>query len=49
MSEILPFFQGKTGFNNELFYYYLPNLSQEKKQLIGQKIIKFQGVNIQLI
>ena len=44
MSEIVPFFKGKIDFNNELFYYFLPNFNQEKKQLIGQKIIKFKGV-----
>jgi hypothetical protein len=46
MSEVLSLFQRKTDFNNELFYYFLPNFNQEKKQLIGQKIIKFKGVNI---
>ena len=49
MSEVLSLFQRKTDFNNELFYYFLPNFNQEKKQLIGQKIIKFKGVNIQII
>ena len=44
MSEILSLFKGKTDFNNELFYYFLPNYNQEKKQIIGQKIIKFKGV-----
>ena len=44
MSEIIPLFKGKIDFNNELFYYFLPNFNQEKKQLIGQKIIKFKGV-----
>ena len=44
MSDILPLFKGKTDFNNELFYYFLPNYNQEKKQIIGQKIIKFKGV-----
>ena len=46
MSEILSLFKGKSDFNNELFYYFLPNYNQEKKQIIGQKIIKFKGVNI---
>ena len=46
MSDILSLFKGKTDFNNELFYYFLPNYNQEKKQIIGQKIIKFKGVNI---
>ena len=49
MSEILSLFKGKTDFNNELFYYFLPNYNQEKKQIIGQKIIKFKGVNIYII
>ena len=44
MSEILSLFKGKSDFNNELFYYFLPNYNQEKKQIIGQKIIKFKGV-----
>ena len=46
MSEILPLFKGKTDFNDELFYYFLPNFNKEKKQLIDQKIIKFKGVII---
>ena len=46
MSEILPLFEGKTDFNDELCYYFLPNFNKEKKQLIGQKIIKFKGVII---
>ena len=46
MSEIVPFFKEKIDFNNELFYYFLPNFNKEKKQLIGQKIFKFKGVII---
>jgi len=46
MSEIISLFKGKRDFNNESFYYFLPSFNQEKKQLIGQKIIKFKGVNI---
>ena len=46
MSELLSLFQGKTDFNNELFYYFLPNFNSDKKQIIGQKISKFHGVKI---
>ena len=47
MSELLlSLFGKKTDFNHESFYYFLPNFNKEKKQLIGQKIIKFQGVKI---
>jgi hypothetical protein len=46
MSEIIEFFEGKANFDNESFYYYLPNFNQEKKKIIGEKIIKFKGVNI---
>ena len=40
------FFEGKTDFNNSSFYYYLPSFNQEKKKIVGEKIIKFKGVNI---
>jgi hypothetical protein len=46
MSEIISFFEGKTDFNNSSFYYYLPSFNQEKKKIVGEKIIKFKGVNI---
>jgi hypothetical protein len=46
ISEILSQFQEKRDFNNESFYYFLQSFNQEKKQIIGQKIIKFKGVNI---
>ena len=46
MSEIIPLYKGKRDFNNESFYYFFPSFNQEKKQIIGQKIIKFKGVNI---
>ena len=50
MSELLiSLFGKKTDFNHESFYYFLPNINKEKKQLIGQKIIKFQGVSILLL
>ena len=49
MSEIIPLYKGKRDFNNESFYYFFPSFNQEKKQIIGQKIIKFKGVNILLI
>ena len=46
MSEIPPFFDEKSDFDYESFYYYLPNFNTEKKKIIGEKIIKYKGVNI---
>jgi len=46
MSEIIQNFEEKGDFDNESFYYYLPNFSLEKKKIIGEKIIKFKGVSI---
>jgi hypothetical protein len=46
MSEIIQNFEEKGDFDNESFYYYLPNYNPEKKKLIGEKIIKFKGVRI---
>jgi hypothetical protein len=45
MSEIVSIFGNKTDFQKESFYYFLPNLEKAKKQKIGEKIIKFNGVN----
>lgn len=49
MSEIISIFQKKANFINESFYYFLPNFNQEKKKIIGEKIIKFKGVKIYTI
>ena len=49
MSEFFSLFKGKKDFNNESFYYFLPSFNQEKKNLIGQKIIKFKGVKYNYI
>ena len=46
MSSIPPFFDEKSDFDYESFYYYLPNFNPEKKKIIGEKIIKYKGVNI---
>ena len=46
MSEIISFFEKKGNFNNESFYYFLPNFNIEKKKNIGENIIKFKGVTI---
>ena len=46
MSEIIQNFEEKGDFDNESFYYYLPNYNPGKKKLIGEKIIQFKGVRI---
>ena len=46
MSELLSPFEGKTDFNKESFYYFLPSFNLEKKNEIGEKITKFKGVSI---
>ena len=45
MSEFLSPFEGKTDFNKESFYYFLPSFNLEQKNKIGEKITKFKGVN----
>lgn len=46
MSEPDSLFEGKTDFNNESFYYFLPSFNLEQKRKIGEKITQFRGVNI---
>ena len=45
MSEPESPFEGKTDFNKESFYYFLPSFNLEQKNKIGEKITKFKGVN----
>ena len=46
MSEVDSPFEGKTDFNKESFYYFLPSFNLEQKSKIGEKITKFKGVSI---
>ena len=49
MLELIEFFIGKSNFNNESFYYYFPYFNPDKKKIIGEKIIKYKGVNIYIL
>ncbi len=46
MSEKLYPFHSRHNFKNEYFYYYLPY--NVKRKDIGEKITKYQGVNIDI-